>query len=216
MTHEHSHAPSDFFSKEFWDDRYATSDRVWSGQPNPHLVTTVADLPNGCALEIGSGEGADAIWLAGQGWTVKALDLSQVALDKSAAHARSLDNGIAERITWEQADLFEWEAEEQSYDLVTAQFMHLPKPAIFELQRKLAASVAPRGTLLIVGHHPDDARHSAEGTEFPDIRYTAEEVAALLEPEEWTIATTTFTRDWINQEGEPAVAQDAVLRAIRG
>ncbi len=216
MSHDHSHTPTDFFSKEFWDERYATSERIWSGQPNPHLVTTVGDLPIGRALDIGSGEGADAIWLAQQGWTVKALDLSQVALDKSADHARSLGDDIVDRITWEQSDLFAWQAERQAYDLVSAQFMHLPKPAIFDLQRRLAASVAPGGTLLIVGHHPDDVRHAHGGEDFPDVRYTAEEVAALLDPQEWTIEAFTFTRDWINQEGEAAVAQDAVLRAVRG
>lgn len=216
MTHEHAHAPADFFSKEYWDDRYATSDRIWSDRPNPHLVTTVGDLGAGRALDIGSGEGADSIWLAQRGWTVTALDLSQTGLDKSAAHAQSLGDDIAERITWQQADLIEWVAEPDAYDLVTAQFMHLPKPQIFDLQLKLAASVAPGGTLLIVGHHPDDERHSAEGTEFPDIRYAPEEVAALLDPAKWpTIEATTFTRDWINQDGEPAVAQDAVLRAVR-
>lgn len=215
MAHDHAHDPAEFFSKEYWNERYGSSDRVWSGEPNPHLVTVASDLSVGRALDIGSGEGADVIWLAGQGWTVKALDLSQVALDKAAALARSRGADVADRITWQQADLFEWQAEPRAYDLVSAQFMHLPKPAIFELQRRLAASVAPGGTLLIVGHHPNDERHSAEDTSFPDIRYTAEEVAALLDPEDWTIDATTFSRNWVNPDGEPAVALDAILQAVR-
>lgn len=216
LDHTHSHDTTEFFTREYWDKRYSASERIWSGEPNPHLVTTARDLAPGRALDIGSGEGADVIWLARQGWTVTGLDLSQVALDKSAGHARDLGEGIADRITWRQADLLEWEAEPETYDLVTSQFIHLPRPTIFELQRRLAASVAPGGTLLIVGHHPDDARHSPAAASFPDIRYTPEEVAALLDPDEWTtIEATTFARDWINQESEPAVAQDSVLRAVR-
>ncbi len=65
-------------------------------------------------------------------------------------------------MTWQQADAFEWSAS-ATYDLVSAQFMHLPRPAVIRLHRELAASVAPGGTLLIVGHHPDDVGHAPEG-----------------------------------------------------
>ena len=62
------------FSQEFWDDRYRTTEQLFSGQPNSQLVEQTAGLLPGRALEAGAGEGADAIWLARQGWAVTAVD----------------------------------------------------------------------------------------------------------------------------------------------
>ena len=84
----HDEHPEILYTPEFWDERYSSADRIWSGNPNPHLVTVAAHLTPGTALDVGSGEGADAIWLASHGWTVTAIDISQVALDRSAAHRR--------------------------------------------------------------------------------------------------------------------------------
>ena len=94
--------------------------------------------------------------------------------------------------------------------------MHLPRPAVTRLHRELAASVAPGGTLLVVGHHPDDVGHAPEGQTFDEIRFTAEEVAATLDPADWeTIDALRPEREWIDRDGRPAVAVDAVLRAVR-
>ncbi len=210
MTHQHTEQPEDHFTREFWDERYA-GEQVWSGNPNPHLVTYGSELRPGTALDFGSGEGADAVWLAQQGWQVTAVDISTVALEGVAARASELDLTL----TCRQADAFTWSAE-STYDLVSAQFMHLPRLAFVRLHRELAASVAPGGTLLIVGHHPDDTGHAPEGTTFEDIRFTAEEVASTLDPAEWdTIDALRPEREWIDRDGRPAAAVDAVLRAVR-
>ena len=80
MSHVHTpHSGSDnldMFTQEFWDARYRSANRIWSGSPNPHLVARVADLSSGTALDVGGGEGADAIWLASLGWQVTAIDVS--------------------------------------------------------------------------------------------------------------------------------------------
>src|SRR3982751_5268714 len=86
-----------------WDARYAEADQVWSGNPNGALVTEVSGLPPGRALDVGCGEGADAVWLAGHGWDVTALDVSQVALDRAALHARQA--GV--RVRWVRSGLVE-------------------------------------------------------------------------------------------------------------
>ena len=83
--------------------------RLWSGQPNPQLVAQASDLESGEALDAGSGEGADAIWLARHGWTVTAVDVSTVALDRAAGYAAAAGDEIAGRITWQQQDLRSWD-----------------------------------------------------------------------------------------------------------
>src|ERR1039458_7951812 len=75
------------FTEQFWDERYRSRDHLWSGQPNQRLVEEVAGAAPGHALDVGCGEGGDAIWLARQGWTVTGVDVSSVALQRAAAHA---------------------------------------------------------------------------------------------------------------------------------
>jgi SAM-dependent methyltransferase len=143
-------------TQEFWDARYHSAERIWSGNPNPHLVAQVADLAPGSALDVGSGEGADAIWLATRAWQVTGIDLSTVALERAAQLAAWAGQDIAERITWEQADVLSWDPAPRQFDLVSAQFMHLPRLAREALHLRLAAAVRPGGMLLIAGHHPSD------------------------------------------------------------
>jgi len=120
-----------------WDERYRSAPAVWSGRPNPVLVSEAADLHPGTALDIGAGEGADAIWLADCGWHVTAVDISAVALE----HARAAGDDVAGRIRWQQADVTAW-TPQRTYDLVSAHFMHLPAAQRDVLNRRLAAEVA--------------------------------------------------------------------------
>jgi SAM-dependent methyltransferase len=205
-------AHQDFFSEEFWDERYRAADRIWSGNPNPHLVTTVAELPPGDALDVGAGEGADAVWLASRGWTVTGVDVSGVALAKAAAHAR--DAGL--EVDWQRADIREWIPPARRYDLVSAQFMQFPRPILDEMHKRLADAVRPGGTLLIAGHHPDEHDHHGGTRHHPrDVMFTAQDAAAPLDPAEWDISVSAPQRETTDRDGNPMTARDAVLRAVR-
>lgn len=179
--HDHKHGmaiPDDWtgpFDQAFWDARYSERQQIWSGNANPHLVRTVAALDPGVALDIGSGEGGDAIWLAEQGWRVTATDLSVVALERGAALAAERAADAAPRIEWRQADVLSWAPEAGAYDLVTSQYSHFPSEQMDPLVRRLAAAVAVGGTLHIVGHEAHD--HSPMG---PEYFYTGEHLASLL------------------------------------
>ena len=144
------------FSQAAWDERYGSSDRIWSGNPNPRLVAAAAELTPGAALDVGCGEGADAIWLASQGWHVTGIDISAVALDRAASQAAIAGRQIADRTSWQRADVLSWTPPARQFDLVSAQFMQLPRAELEALHRRLAEAVRPGGVLLIVGHHPSD------------------------------------------------------------
>jgi SAM-dependent methyltransferase len=124
------------YTEEFWDERYRSAERLWSGQPNPQLVTQVSDLPPGEALEAGCGEGADAIWLAARGWTVTGVDVSGVALeraaDHAADHAAALGPELVSRLTWQRRDLLEWTPEPVGRP---------DEPGLFPTARAMAASL---------------------------------------------------------------------------
>ncbi|WP_067962391.1 bifunctional NAD(P)/FAD-dependent oxidoreductase/class I SAM-dependent methyltransferase [Nocardiopsis trehalosi] len=165
---------------EFWDGFYRERDRVWSGRANDALVREAGGLPPGRALDLGCGEGADAVWLAGRGWKVTAVDISAVALERAARHAA--DAGVGDRITWERADLEEF-VPDGGFDLVSAQFLHAPGELAREaILRRAAAAVAPGGVLLVESHAtgPSWDPDAHGGMVFP----TPEEVLAALELEE--------------------------------
>lgn len=199
-----------------WDEWYRSSDSMWSGRPNPQLVAEATDLAPGTALDVGCGEGADAIWLADRGWAVTAVDISAVALDRAAGHARRAGDAVAGRITWRVADLTRSEPGTASYHLVSAQFMQLPPTGRAALHRRLAAAVAPGGYLLVVGHHPDDMHATARRPPLPDLFFTAQDVAAALDPVGWQVLTAdTRARSAIDPDGREVTIHDAVLMARR-
>ncbi len=200
----------------FWDERYQSSSTLWSGHPNPQLVTEAAGLAAGTALDVGCGEGADAIWLAERGWQVTAVDLSVVALERAAAQAVKIGAAVARRITWQHADLGSWVPAAASYDLVSAQFLHLPKDQRELIHRRLAESVAPGGTLLIVGHHPSDLQTTIPRPPLPELFFTATDVAASLSPREWTILVQEArARSAQDPDGRSVTIHDTVVRAQR-
>lgn len=212
MSHE-NHDHHLMFTAEFWDERYSSAPAIWSGNPNPHLVTVAGALTPGEALDVGSGEGADAIWLAEQGWQVTGVDVSAVALDRSAKAAAKTE--VADRITWQQTDILAWIPEPDRYDLVSAQFMHLPWPDLQALHRRLAVAVRPGGTLLIVGHHPSDADAMSRPAHLAALMYPAEQMATTFDAPEWDITVSNPGRPFTDSDGNPVTLHDAVMRAVR-
>lgn len=199
--------------KEFWDERYRSSHRLWSGNPNANLVNEASELAPGTALDVGCGEGADAIWLARRGWTVHAMDLSSVAVERAAEHAAEAGDGIADRVTWEAADLLEWDPGTTRYDLVTSQYVHLPSGEREVLYTRLAELVAPGGTLLIVGHHPLDLDAGVPRPPRPELFFTPDEVVALLDPQKWTVDTAASVSRTVTHDDHEMTIHDSVVRA---
>ncbi|MFI6963259.1 SAM-dependent methyltransferase [Streptomyces sp. NPDC050255] len=211
MTHDSTDAAAS--DAELWDERYRESRRIWSGNPNTVLVREVADLKPGRALDLGCGEGADAVWLARQGWQVTATDISRVALDRASEHGAEAE--VADRIDWQFHDLGV-SFPEGRYDLVSAQFLHsmgnLPREQIL---RRAAAAVAPGGVLLIVGHAGFPAwEHDHADVELPT---TDEVLASLRLPEgEWEVLLSAeHERVQNDPDGNPTTRTDNALKVRR-
>lgn len=216
-SHDHDGDGADVVMDEgWWNDRYRSSPALWSGQPNPNLVVEAAGLVPGRAMDVGSGEGADAIWLAERGWRVTAVDISTVALERGAARALEVGADVAGRITWQQEDITQWIPDVSFYDLVSAQFMQLPRDQRELLHHRLAEAVAPGGTLLVVGHHVSDLQTTVPRPAVPERFFTSSDVAGTLDPEEWRVLVDEARpRTTLDPEGRATTIHDAVLRAQR-
>lgn len=207
----------------FWDQRYGESDAMWSGSVNTALADVVAELElePGTALDLGCGEGADALWLARHGWQATGLDISTVAVERAQAAAKS--QGLpAEQARFATADLTSWNSAQQ-FDLVAASF--LQSPVEFDRQQALRVAqdlVAPGGRLLVISHasfpqwaqdHHEDAEHEAkhEAT-------TPESELELLQFDElrWSVEIAELrSRESIAPDGELTTLDDTVILARR-
>jgi SAM-dependent methyltransferase len=196
----------DIMDQQFWDDLYRTKDKLWSGAPNGLLVAEAGDLPPGQALDLGCGEGGDALWLAGRGWLVTAVDISQVALERAAAMA-----GDA-KVSWTHADLATFTPPAASFDLVSSMYGAFPYADDRSLRAAIAA-VAPGGTLLIGGHNIHDMlAHGHQPALDPHDFYQPDEIAKLLD-DSWTVLVNeTRPRVSAAPEGTDHV-NDVVLKA---
>ena len=212
MTKRQAHDPA-----AFWEERYVShrgeSGRMWSGRVNAAVEHEVAGLPVGTALELGSGEGGDALWLASHGWTVTAIDISTNALAVAAEEAQL--RGLSHRVTWVQADLAKWHPSAE-FDLVTAAFLHSPvELPREEILRRAVAAVAPGGRLLIVGHGAPPPG-STEPDHAHEIPPTADEVlASLALPADWTVETNGDFERTMTWKGTRMTIADTVLRVRR-
>jgi SAM-dependent methyltransferase len=194
-----------------WEERYRAAPQVWSGRVNAQLERIAAQLPPGRALDLGCGEGGDALWLAGRGWEVLGVDVSGTALAR--AEAESTARGVAGLTRFERHDLTARfpEAPGEGFDLVSAQFLHstvaMDRAVIL---RRAAAAVAPGGSLLIVDHAEAPPWATAmHDHEFP----TAEQVIAGLElGSGWErVRVEGIERAVTGPDGQPATLVDNVI-----
>ncbi|HEX4205439.1 MAG TPA: class I SAM-dependent methyltransferase [Ktedonobacteraceae bacterium] len=207
-------------AEQFWEERYRGHERVWSGRANPVLVDVVESLPPGTALDLGCGEGGDAIWLAQHGWQVTAIDVSVTALNRASTYAATV--GVEARIDFQQHDLART-FPAGAFDLVSAQY--LQSPVEFPHDRVLQAAahaVAPGGLLLIVEHasvppwslDPAPHTHTHTHTRFST---PAEVLAALnLDTGSWrTERLDTPQRQVIGPNGQSGTVADNIIAVRR-
>ncbi|MFE3946064.1 class I SAM-dependent methyltransferase [Streptomyces sp. NPDC059118] len=194
-----------------WDSRYADRQQLWSGRPNGALVTETAGLTPGRVLDVGCGEGADAVWLARNGWDVTAVEVSGVALERAAGHAR--DAGLAVR--WVHAALTEAMLPPASFDLVSAQYPALLRTPDAAAERALLAAVAPGGVLLLVHHAGMDTQH-ADDSGFDPADYVWPSMVTALLDGDWEVEVNE-QRPRVAPEGGAGAhhTDDLVLRARR-
>ena len=193
-----------------WDELYASHELVWTAEANRFVAEELAGLAAGRALDLGTGEGRNAIWLAERGWQVTAVDFSAVGLAKAAELAAG--HGVT-GVRWVEADLREYQPGSAAYDLVLLAYVHLPPDEFGALLQMAASALAPGGTLLVVGHDVDNIAHGHGGPQDPRILHRVQDVVAAL-PGLAIQRAEQARRPVLTGDGERA-AIDSVVRAQR-
>jgi SAM-dependent methyltransferase len=188
---------------EEWDERYAASDLVWSAEPNQFVVSLTENLEPGSAVDLGAGEGRNALWLAETGWQVTAVDFSTAAVDRG----RAREGG--DRVDWQVADVTAYEPEDR-FDLVLLCYLHLPRQVMRRVLDHAASWVAPGGHLVVVGHAVRNLTDGVGGPQDPD-RLQDEDMLA-----EAAQALVVERLEEVERETPNGTAIDVVLRARRG
>ena len=157
---------------EDWDERYAERQQ-WSVQPNALIAELLADLPPGDVVDLAAGEGRHALWLAGRGWRVTAVDFSDVGLDRGRAQPG------ADRVTWVTADVRTWTAPPASLDLVLVAYLHLPGPDTLALLTRAVGWLRPGGRMLVLGHDVDNLERGVGGPQEAAILHSVDRLAPV-------------------------------------
>ncbi|WP_018655692.1 class I SAM-dependent methyltransferase [Actinomadura flavalba] len=195
--------------RDGWDARYGTAELIWTAEPNVFVAREAADLPPGRALDLATGEGRNAVWLAGRGWRVTAVDFSVEGLRK----ARRLAAEHGADIDWILADVRDHRPRPRGYDLVLVAYLHLRAEDLRDVLYRAAEAVAPGGTLLVVGHDLTNLNEGVGGPRDPSVLYTATGVAAALNGLE-VVRADRVTRVVVRGEIEHT-AFDTLVRAVR-
>jgi SAM-dependent methyltransferase len=197
-------------TEEFWEQHYGAKDRVWSGRVNARLAEIAEPLAPGRALDLGCGEGADAIWLARHGWEVVGVDVSPTALSRAVQDAEAA--GVGDRVRFQQHDLSQ-SFPEGRFDLVSAQFFHCPLSTDRSYALHGAAgAVVPGGLLLIVDHGSTPPWGWKDGHEhhLPSVHEVVDGMA--LDPAQWEqVRVESVERDATGPDGQVATIEDNVI-----
>lgn len=195
-------------SRERWDERYRSGELPWNADPNQFLVEELGTLAPGRALDIACGRGRNAVWLACRGWSVTGVDFSRAGLD--IARQLGAERGV--EVNWLEADVVDWEAPREAFDLVVIAYLHL---AVEQRRRVLAhaqAALAPGAVLFVVGHDLSNLTKGTGGPQDPAVLCGPEDVVGELSG--LRIERADRVERTVEGEAGEATAIDFLVRAV--
>lgn len=199
-------------TREDWNERYSTKSLIWGAKPNQRLADEVNGLAPGRALDLGAGEGRNALWLAESGWKVEAVELSDVAVEK--ARQLAIGRGVSDNVEFTVADLRNYKPGRMVYDLVVIMYLHLIWPDIKGILVGAAKAVAPGGTFLLIGHDLSNIKEGYGGPKDSGILYSAEQASGIV-AEELNIDAAERIERLVKTDSGQKTAYDCLVRAHR-
>ncbi|HUF15854.1 MAG TPA: class I SAM-dependent methyltransferase [Acidimicrobiia bacterium] len=185
-----------------WDERYRATGRLWSEGPNLFVDDRLSGVTNGVGLDLASGEGRNAIWLAERGWQMTAVDFSDVAVERGRSRSEAVEFISADVRSWEPA---------QCFDLVLIAYLHLVAAEFEPLVRRSVSWLLPGGELFMIGHDGSNIARGVGGPQTLEILWDVDEIVAWLTDLE--IIESGVVERPVDVDGATALARDALVRA---
>ena len=209
------HVPLDSYHEsgtvDAWNERYSTRGMVWGTEPNRFVAVFAAHLSPRRVLDLGCGQGRNAVWLGAQGHTVTGIDQSDVAI----AQARRLaaDHGVEAH--FEVVDIVdEWAPPLEAFDLAVLSYLQLPVEARKVAHAKAIASLAPGGTIFLIAHHADNPVHGVGGPPHPEVLFSEADLSADFDALDVLDNRKVF-REVEGEDGSVRLAHDITLTAVK-
>ena len=167
-------------TRDFWNEKFATTDYAYGTEPNDFLVSAVTNLKRGATLSLAEGEGRNAVWLAQQGFTVSAIEQSEKGVGKTLRLA--LQRGVI--VMAERGELETFHIQPNSWDLVVSIYAHTPQELRRKLHRQVVAGLKPGGVFVLEAYTPAQIANNTGGPKDVSLMPTAEllrsELAGLV------------------------------------
>lgn len=195
--------------RDIWNERYRERGALWGVGPNQFVVDRLAGAAPGRVLDLGAGQGRNAIWLAQQGHRVTAVDVSDVAMTQGRQIAAQA--GVA--VDFIAADLETWEPAPEEFDLVLLAYLQAPAPARRALHAKATRALAPDGKVLVVAHHVDNLKHGLGGPPMEEVLFEEEGLASDFA--ELKVIENSRVIRHVDKDGEVGDAIDIIFMAQR-
>lgn len=187
---------------EAWDERYRATELLWSEGPNMWVGDRLADATPGVGLDLASGEGRNAIWLASKGWTMTAVDFSEVAVERGRK--------LSQDVEFIHADVFSW-VPDTSFDLVLIAYLQVEAEPLSELVRRVIGWLSPGGELFMVGHDVSNIDEGVGGPQVPEILWDLDLILEWLDA--LTLVEGGVVERPVEVDGEVRYALDTLVRA---
>jgi SAM-dependent methyltransferase len=194
-----------------WNERYREAELVWGSEPNLFVRQQCQRLPAGHAVDLGCGEGRNALWLARLGWHVLGIDSSDVAIERARGLTEREPSEVAERLEWRVGDVTTDTGDPESADLVVICYVHLPPVGTHQLLVSAARSLRPGGHVVVVGH---DARNLTDGVGGPQdasVLHVPVHLATVLATEGLVVQLA----ETVDRPTDKGTALDSLVRAAR-
>lgn len=185
-----------------WDKRYRATDRLWSAEPNVFVADRLGALDPGVGLDLASGEGRNAIWLAERGWDMTAVDFSEVAVERGCEHTADVEFVVADVLAWEP---------DRKYGLVLIAYLQIVADQLATLVRRAVTWLRPGGELFMVGHDRSNIEHGVGGPQYPEVLWQADQILGWLEGLE--IVEAGVVERAVEVGDGMATARDTLVRA---
>ncbi len=159
-------------TKSHWDKRFDTESYVYGTEVNDFFKHEIQKLNPGYLLDLGAGEGRNAVYAACLGWDVVAVDQSKVAQQKTMRLAKSHNV----QLQYHLLDINHFDFDDNAFDAVGMIFLHLPPDIRKTIHNELYRTLKPGGTLIMEAFDKSQLKYGTGGPKNPDMLYSTEDL----------------------------------------